>query len=242
MSHNVRKMFIPEFLHFRGTPATFVLPSARETKMSLADDAVSVTENIHLYMVTLLGVLFTFVLLACWLLLAFKPSIASVLRWVNLALCVLQAFITIFFWFNPIWIIALQLLVVAVFGIFALITNSADHILVFVYLSLFNTLVCFGKLQFMGYSVNLLDAPVIAANCEAYYGTSDSDAICYGYINYLRFLAFSLILMQPLETFFAYLTYKAHTGEGQRGLLGGYGNISDKQPAYEGSEGAPSHS
>jgi len=208
--------------------------------MSLSEDAATVYANIHLYMVTLLGVLFTFFLLACWILLAFKPSLANILRWVNIVFCVLQVFMTIFFWFNPIWTIGLQLLVVAVFGIFALISNSPDHILVFVFLSLFDTLVCFGKMQILGYPVNLLDAPVADTGCDSYYGTSDSDAICYGYINYLRFLAFCLILLQPLQTFFAYLTYKAHTGE-ERGLLGGYGNIGEKQPAYAGSEPSPSH-
>jgi len=180
-------------------------------------------------MVTLLGLLFTLFLLASWLLLAFKPSIASVLRWVNLAFCVLQAFITIFFWFNPIWIMGFQLLVVAVFGLFAFITNNPDHIKVFGYLALFNTLACFGKLGFLGYSQNLLDAPVATSECDAYYGTSDSDGICYGYINYLRFLAFILIVLQPLQTFFAYLSYKRNAGEeGITHLTGGYGNISDK--------------
>jgi len=211
---------------------------------SSASDALSVTENIHLYMVTLLGVLFTFFLLASWILFAFKPGFASALRWVNLVLCVVQVFITIFFWFNPIWVIGFQLLVVAVFGIFALITNSPDHIKVFVYMSLFNTLVCFGKMTWLGYPTEtggLLDAPLAFADCDKYYGTSDSDAICYGYVNYLRFLAFCLMLMQPLETFFAYLSYKAHTGEeGHPSLLGGYGNIGEKS-AYEGSEPSPSH-
>jgi len=209
--------------------------------MTNLSDAVSVTQNIHLYMVPLLGTIFTFLLLAGWLLLAFKPSFARVLRWINLVFCILQAFISIFFWFNPIWIIGLQLLLVAAFGLFAFITNRSDHIKVFGYLALFNTLVCFGKLQFMGYATNLLDAPLaFDGPCDTYYGTSDSDAICYGYVNYLRFLAFILIVLQPLETFFAYLSYK-HFSEEETHLTAGYGNIADKVYDGQRKQEEPSH-
>jgi len=62
----------------------------------------------------------------------------------------------------------------------------------------------------------------MGSNCDGYYGTSDSDALCYEYVNYLRFLAFIIIALQPLETFFAYLSYKRLVGEG-----------SDKKIAFD---------
>jgi len=178
---------------------------------------MTTTTDMHRYMVPLLGFVFVLALLISWLLLAFKPSMAAVLRWVSVGLCGLQIFICLFFWFNPNWPVTLQLTVVAAYGLFAFISNNVDHVKYFTIASLFDALVCIGKMQFLGYGDNLMDA-LVGTTCQGYYDVTD-EAICDGYLNYLQFLAFNLILLQPFLVFFGLIWYKEQAAGNEHGSL-----------------------
>eukprot|EP01089_Gocevia_fonbrunei_P016618 TRINITY_DN51_c0_g1_i1.p1 TRINITY_DN51_c0_g1~~TRINITY_DN51_c0_g1_i1.p1 ORF type:complete len:208 (-),score=32.28 TRINITY_DN51_c0_g1_i1:54-677(-) len=190
-------------------------------------DATEVQQNMHLAMVPTLGLLFTVVLIAITTVLLFMPKFISYLRYLCVVLAGAQIFFTIFFWFNPVWEIGLQLLVVGAFSLFALLSNNEDdnYMLWYSILSLFNTLALWGKLQFLGYpAATLLDAVAEWQYCPSYYGYSEEKAHCTSYINFLQFLAFILILIQPLQAMFGYLLYRGK-GAGSEGKIGGYGAI-----------------
>jgi len=189
-------------------------------------EAQDVLFDMHKIMITLLGCIFTFLAIAIVLVFAFKPRFAAVLRWVMLFLCAWQVGICLFFWFNPLWPIALQLLAFALFGLFALITGERDHIFVFLLLTFFDMFVLLGKMTWLGYpGNNFLDA-ISATECMHYYN-SENTSQCAGYLSYLRFLAFGLILSQPLQVFFTYLLYKRTEETEPLSAQTDYGKIAD---------------
>jgi len=183
----------------------------------LRDDAPDTLKDMHRYMIPLLGIIGTVVLLPIILLFAFKIDFARFLRWVLMALAVVQIFICVFFWFNPVWPISLQLILFAMFALFATISKSADHVLLLILFHFFDLFCLLGHVTFLGYSTNFVDAMAFE-DCVKYYykSATDDEPLCASYINYLRFLAFALIFMQALQAFFAYLLWKdrkEHVGD-----------------------------
>jgi len=190
-------------------------------------EAQDVLIDMHRIMITLLGVLFTLVAIIIVVIFAIKPRFAVILRWVMLFLCAWQIGICIFFWFNPQWPVALQLIAFALFGIFALITANSEHLLIFLLLTFFDFFVLIGKMTWLGYDkANFLDA-LDATSCLAYYNHNETTQ-CAGYLSFLRFLAFGLIVSQPVQVFFTYLVYKLRKEEDPEPLVqNDYGKIAD---------------
>eukprot|EP01090_Pellita_catalonica_P017572 TRINITY_DN5335_c0_g2_i1.p1 TRINITY_DN5335_c0_g2~~TRINITY_DN5335_c0_g2_i1.p1 ORF type:complete len:204 (+),score=17.83 TRINITY_DN5335_c0_g2_i1:44-655(+) len=194
-------------------------------------DAATVQENMHKGMVPGLGMIWMFIFLGICLVFAFLPKFIAFIKYICLFFCAIEIFMTIFFWFNPKWEIALQLLVAACFGLYALIsTDNEEHMKWWTIFNVLNTLVVWGKVAILGYPTQtFLDSVAsftAASSCNAYYGFDSNEARCTSYVNFLQFMAFMIILIQPTLTFLGYLIWK---GKGNDQIDSSYGAIGESE-------------
>eukprot|EP01087_Luapelamoeba_hula_P021444 TRINITY_DN74_c0_g2_i2.p1 TRINITY_DN74_c0_g2~~TRINITY_DN74_c0_g2_i2.p1 ORF type:complete len:216 (+),score=23.84 TRINITY_DN74_c0_g2_i2:83-649(+) len=175
-------------------------------------DTKSTSQDIHRYMVPIMGLAFTLVFLILAIVLALRPGLHAILRWLGLALCVIETFVLVFFWFNLVWDTAFWLTVCTIFGIYAFLTFERDHLKLFTISAVFNLLVVLGYLRFLGWAGNVLDLVLNLGECKDYYDVTDA-AICHGYLNFLQFLAFLLMILQALLALIGYVTYKSVEAE-----------------------------
>jgi len=110
-----------------------------------------------------------------------------------------------------------------------------DYMKWYTILSVFDTLVLWGKMTILGYpGTTFLDSlPVVPSGqpfvaCTGYYGYTSDVAQCASYINYLQFLAFILILIQPIQALFGYMLWKGKGTNAEVKVPGRYDAIGER--------------
>eukprot|EP01088_Endostelium_zonatum_P001045 TRINITY_DN11317_c0_g1_i1.p1 TRINITY_DN11317_c0_g1~~TRINITY_DN11317_c0_g1_i1.p1 ORF type:complete len:204 (+),score=29.70 TRINITY_DN11317_c0_g1_i1:36-614(+) len=174
------------------------------------------TGNIRLVMIPTLGLFYTILLIVVTCALIFVSRFHTLLRWICLGLAVIQIFFTTLLWFNPTtWQFGIFLLATGLFGIYALLNmnENFDHLFWFLVLTLLNSAVGLGTISI----INGHDYMTSVAGhyvCSAMYGYQNHDDQCDGYNHFAEFLAYVVILIQPLQAFLLYVLYK-HGGNAQ---------------------------
>eukprot|EP01088_Endostelium_zonatum_P001090 TRINITY_DN11372_c0_g1_i1.p1 TRINITY_DN11372_c0_g1~~TRINITY_DN11372_c0_g1_i1.p1 ORF type:complete len:233 (+),score=35.79 TRINITY_DN11372_c0_g1_i1:71-700(+) len=166
--------------------------------------------NMQLIMVPTLGFVYTLLFIGVAIALILASRFHRALRYVCLVLALIQIFLSVFLWFNPTtWQFNIQLLVVALFGIFALINldQNSDHVFWYLILSVINTGYVIGIFSFM-HPVDFEATVATEGLCEHLYDEKNSSGHCRGYANFLQLVAFVVLIIQPLQTFLLYVLYK----------------------------------
>jgi hypothetical protein len=167
----------------------------------------------------------------------------NILRIVLYASCAFLAFSGLFFFFSYLWFEAYQLVLFSLFGFYAVWSLDRLYVLIYLILSAFNSFCIAGKFAVLGYNYTLAEqSPITCLQYFKFGSGVSSRCSSGGFLNWLRFLGLSCVIIQPIAAYVTFVLYRRLARGGVQNIHspGGYGVIKN-EPQAAANTSAPSY-